>query len=60
MYKREQCETIEKRLREPRKFMQVIMGPRQIGKTTAVKQALKMVEDEIPYIMFSADNTQTV
>lgn len=37
--------------------MQVIMGPRQIGKTTVMKQALKMVEDDIPYMMFSADNT---
>jgi predicted AAA+ superfamily ATPase len=32
------------------------MGPRQIGKTTVVKQALKTLEGEIPYLMFSADN----
>lgn len=55
MYKREQYQTIYKRLHEPRKFMQVIMGPRQIGKTTVVKQVLKEL-NSIPHLMFSADN----
>jgi predicted AAA+ superfamily ATPase len=32
------------------------MGPRQIGKTTVVKQAIQAVEPEIPYLTFSADN----
>jgi len=32
------------------------MGPRQIGKTTVIKQVLKALEDEISYLMFSADN----
>jgi len=56
MYQREQYQTIEDRLREPRKFIQVVMGPRQIGKTTVVKQAVKAVESEIPCLMFSADH----
>lgn len=56
MYQREQCQAIADRLRESRRFLQVIMGPRQIGKTTIVKQALKMLDNEIPYLMFSADN----
>jgi len=56
MYQREQYQTIVNRLLEPRKFMQVVMGPRQIGKTTVVKQAIKAVEDKIPCLMFSADN----
>lgn len=56
MYQREQYQTIVSRFREPRKFIQVVMGPRQIGKTTVVKQAIKAVESEIPYLFFSADN----
>lgn len=56
MYKRAQYQTIVDRLREPRKFMQVVMGPRQIGKTTAVKQALMAMEGKIPFLSFSADN----
>ncbi len=43
MFRREISLTIEKRLREPRGFMQVVVGPRQTGKTTAIEQALKSV-----------------
>lgn len=53
MYERNDIQKIIKRLREPRKFMQVVMGPRQVGKTTGVKQALKKCG--IPYIFFTAD-----
>ena len=56
MYKTPQYQQIINRLREGRKFIQVVMGPRQIGKTTVVKQALQALADEIPYLMFSADN----
>jgi len=56
MYKITQYQVIIDRLREPRKFMQVVMGPRQIGKTTVVKQALQALDKEIPHLMFSADN----
>jgi len=56
MYRTSQCQTIANRLREPRKFLQVVMGPRQVGKTTVVKQALQALSNEIPYLMFSADN----
>lgn len=56
MYKREEYQIICKRLQEPRKFLQVLMGPRQIGKTTVVKQAVKELEAEIPHLFFSADN----
>ena len=54
MYKRAEYQTIKKRLEEPRRFIQVVMGPRQVGKSTVVKQVLK--ELDIPYQMFSADN----
>ena len=41
MFRRELSKTLEQRLSEPRRFIQIVMGPRQTGKTTAVKQALK-------------------
>ena len=60
MYKIDQCQVIINRLREPRKFLQVVMGPRQVGKTTVVKQALQALGNEIPYLMFSADNIPAI
>ena len=38
--------TFLQRLREPRRFLQVVAGPRQVGKTTLVRQALKALEAE--------------
>ena len=35
------------RLREPRRFLQVVAGPRQVGKTTLVRQALSAL-DQLP------------
>jgi predicted AAA+ superfamily ATPase len=35
--------TLEQRLHEPRRFMQIVAGPRQTGKTTAVTQVLGRV-----------------
>lgn len=43
MYQRKIVTTICSRLNEQRKFIQVIIGPRQVGKTTAILQALKIV-----------------
>lgn len=54
MYKRSEYQIIKSRLNEQRKFIQVVMGPRQIGKSTVVKQVLKDIE--IPYMFYSADN----
>lgn len=54
MYKRSEYHTITKRLKENRKFIQVLLGARQIGKSTVVKQVLK--EIDIPFHFFSADN----
>lgn len=53
MYKRSVYETIRKRLEEPRRFVQVIMGPRQIGKSTVVKQVLD--DCGKPFLLYSAD-----
>lgn len=54
MYKRVEYQVITKRLKEQRKFIQVVMGARQIGKSTVVKQVLKDLN--APYQLFSADN----
>lgn len=43
MYKRVMVRTIVKRLREKRRFIQVILGPRQVGKTTAIQQVMKEI-----------------
>ena len=40
MYERPLVRQIVARLKEPRRFVQVVMGPRQVGKTTMLKQAL--------------------
>ena len=32
------------RLKEPRRFLQVVAGPRQVGKTTLVRQALEHLQ----------------
>ena len=38
MYSRSQGEVLERRLGERRRFIQVVAGPRQVGKTTLVRQ----------------------
>ncbi len=52
-YKRHQNHILNKRLKEPRRFIQVIYGPRQVGKTTMVTQFLD--ESELNYHFVSAD-----
>ena len=50
MYKRAEYQLITERTKEPRKFIQVVMGARQIGKSTVVKQVLKDLD--MPYQFF--------
>lgn len=47
MYRRSLVDTLVKRIHEPRQFIQMLIGPRQTGKSTAIKQALQ--ESTIPY-----------
>lgn len=54
MFKRAIFQTIKSRIEEDRKFIQVVMGARQIGKSTVVKQVLN--EIDVPYQIYSADN----
>ncbi len=46
-------DTLELRLREPRRFAQVVAGPRQVGKTTLVTQVLERLD--LPAVYVSAD-----
>jgi len=52
-YKRPVFETILKRVLEKRRFMQVLTGPRQVGKTTLARQAVE--ECGLPWHYVSAD-----
>ena len=54
MYKKIEYLIIKSRLEEPRRFIQVLMGPRQVGKSTVVKQVLQDYEGD--YLFHSADN----
>jgi hypothetical protein len=40
---------LEARLREPRRFIQVVAGPRQVGKTTLVQQVLDRLDAPVRY-----------
>lgn len=53
-YKRAQYSEVLGRIREPRGKMQVIVGPRQVGKSTLIAQVLK--ECGISYDSHSADD----
>ena len=57
MIKRNVLQTVINRMKEPRKFIQVVSGPRQVGKTTLFKQALSEVS--VPYEYVSADLVAT-
>lgn len=54
MYKRSQYNILLQRVREPRKFIQAVVGPRQVGKSTMVKQVLQ--DCGIPYLIDTADS----
>lgn len=57
MYIREEYKLIKQRLEEPRRFIQVVMGPRQVGKSTLIKQVLRDLK--IPHLLFLADDVPT-
>ena len=52
-YIRKQYHTLRERILEPRHFMQILAGPRQVGKTTLVGQVLNDIS--IPYTLEVAD-----
>lgn len=49
LYVREINQKLIKRLLEPRRFIQVLYGPRQVGKTTAIKQVLNTIDPPSHY-----------
>lgn len=53
MYERVQLQALTKRIKEARKHIQVLVGPRQVGKTTLVTQLTKKIM--LPYLFESAD-----
>lgn len=54
IFRREQYNVLKKRIEEPKNKMQVIVGPRQVGKSTLVDQVLQDIS--IPYTLAKADN----
>lgn len=53
MFERSHLQLVMNRLNEPRAFIQVILGPRQVGKTTMINQLLKKMN--APWLFESAD-----
>ena len=53
MYKRTIFHILLKRIQEPRRFIQVLAGPRQVGKTTIARQVMEAVS--IPVHFATAD-----
>lgn len=52
-YKREPFAEVLERMNEPRRFIQVLAGPRQVGKSTLIDQALS--ECQLPHYLYNAD-----
>lgn len=53
MYERQHLQVLKSRMTEPRRTIQVIMGPRQVGKSTMVGQFIEQAG--APCSLFSAD-----
>ena len=49
MFRRSIFDTLMKRMREPRRFIQVLAGPRQSGKTTLARQIIDAVTIPVHY-----------
>ena len=61
MFQRSTLQDIKERIAEPRKFIQVLVGPRQVGKTTVIKQILPQISMTHHYVtaddVYSVDGT---
>lgn len=53
MYTRKHLAVLKQRMAEPRRTIHVIMGPRQVGKSTVVGQFVE--QTDVPCSLFSAD-----
>lgn len=52
-YRRQQLNVLKNRMAEPRRRMQIVMGPRQVGKSTLVGQFTE--DTDVPFDFFAAD-----
>ncbi|KAA6308500.1 hypothetical protein EZS27_039846, partial [termite gut metagenome] len=61
VFQRTVIQDIITRISEPRNFIQVLVGPRQVGKTTLIKQFLKKTDITHYFVtaddLYAADNT---
>ena len=57
-YRRPEYEEIINRIHEPRSRMQVIVGPRQVGKSTLIGQVLEQCR--LPFDLYSADDVRGI
>ena len=53
MFIKSEIKILQKRITDSRKFIQVIMGYRQVGKTTLVKQLIAHLD--VPTVFVAAD-----
>jgi uncharacterized protein len=53
MFNRPELAILSQRMAEPRRFIQVLMGPRQVGKTTLITQLVQQATSPVQYV--SAD-----
>jgi uncharacterized protein len=58
MFKRPYYQAICDRMNEPRKFIQVLAGPRQVGKTTLINQFCK--ETKAPFSFYTLDSIPAI
>jgi len=58
MYQRPPFKTLQDRLREPRRFIQVVTGPRQVGKTTLVRQVTEQNSPPVHYASADEPSSQ--
>lgn len=59
MFKRSQYPVLQQRLREPRRFIQILSGPRQVGKTTLIRQVMNETDRPIHYASADLPALQT-
>jgi len=58
-YRRGLVETLRKRVMEPRRFIQAVVGPRQTGKTTSVRQLMELVNRPTHFARAAQSNPQS-
>lgn len=56
-YQRPLVKTLAERMNEPRRFIQMLIGPRQTGKSTAIRQALQSVKIPTHVALASIDSS---